>query len=117
MCHFIWQRNKNFNFLSAKNVGWSTLTKKARGERVTCYDKLHSGAEEGRIAELLIRTFSPSHFQNKLNFLLRCQIKRQNISDPEDHYNVERRPSVKLLTSAIVVLNGFLIFLISPLVP
>jgi hypothetical protein len=57
-------------------------------------------AEEGKIAGLLIRTFSP-HFKNKLNFLLRCQIKRQNKTDPEEPYTVERRPLVKLLTSAI----------------
>ena len=59
-------------------------------------------AEERKIAGLLIRTFSP-HFKNKLSFLLRCQIKRQNKTDPEEPYIVERRPLVKLLTSAIVV--------------
>ena len=42
-------------------------------------------AEEVKIAGLLIRTFSPN-FKNKLNFLLRCQIKRQNKTDPEEPY-------------------------------
>ncbi len=59
-------------------------------------------AEEVKIAGLLIRTFSPN-FKIKLNFLLRCQIKRQNKTDPEEPYIVERRSLVKLLTSAIVV--------------
>jgi hypothetical protein len=47
--------------ISGNAATFLTLTKKARGERVTCYDKLHPGAEGRRIAELLIRTFSP-HF-------------------------------------------------------
>jgi hypothetical protein len=49
-----------FDVLSGNALKILTLTKKARGERVTCYDKLHPGAEGGRIAEL-IRTVS-SHF-------------------------------------------------------
>jgi hypothetical protein len=50
-----------FDVLSGNAANILTLTKKARGERVTCYDKLHPGAEGRRIAELLIRTFAP-HF-------------------------------------------------------
>jgi hypothetical protein len=49
-----------FDVLSGNAAKILTLKKKAREERVTgCYGKLHPGAEGGRIAELLIRTFSP----------------------------------------------------------
>ena len=49
LCRFIWQRSKHFNFLSAISIRRSSLTKKARGERVTCYDKLHSGRRKEKL--------------------------------------------------------------------
>ena len=49
------------------------------------HDKLRPVAKGERMGELLIRTFSP-HFLNMCTVLLRCQIKRQNKTDPEELY-------------------------------